>query len=121
MQREHHQALTMNYVLLVNETPVGEVQDELVQNKILDHKMREFIRHHPTRKGLNRALLEILPRRDREAFHDFCRALLSLKRDDLVKVLTNPDTEDMEMCFPEQSSFHLGGNLYLIAEQDESC
>jgi hypothetical protein len=23
--------------------------------------------------------------------------------------------------FPEQSSFHLGGNLYLIAEQDESC
>jgi hypothetical protein len=78
----------------------------------------EFIRHHPTRKGLNRALLEILPRRDREAFHAFCRALLSLKRDDLVKVLTNPDTEDMEMCFPEQSSFHLGGNLYLIAEQD---
>jgi hypothetical protein len=22
------------------------------------------------------------------------------------------------MCFPERSSFHLGGNLYLIAEQD---
>jgi hypothetical protein len=64
--------------------------------------------------------------------------LLSLKRDDLVKVLTNPDTEDvdmsfqeqsmnvltnpdtedMEMCFPEHLSFHLGGNLYLIAEQD---
>ena len=35
-----------------------------------------------------------------------------------MKVLTNPDTEDMEMCFPEHSSFHLGGNLYLIAEQD---
>jgi hypothetical protein len=35
-----------------------------------------------------------------------------------MKVLTNPDTEDMEMCFPEQSSFYLGGNLYLIAEQD---
>jgi hypothetical protein len=35
-----------------------------------------------------------------------------------VKVLTNPDTNDMEMCCPEQSSFHLGGNLYLIAEQD---
>ena len=70
--------------------------------------------------------------------HSFCCALLSLQRDDLVKVLTNPDTEDMEMCFPEQlvkmltnpdtedmemyfpeqSSFHLGGNLYLIAEQD---
>jgi hypothetical protein len=26
-------------------------------------------------------------------------------------MLTNPDTEDMAMCFPEQSSFHLGGNL----------
>jgi hypothetical protein len=36
----------------------------------------------------------------------------------LVKVLSKPDTEDMEMCFSEQSSFHLGGNLYLIAEQD---
>ena len=35
-----------------------------------------------------------------------------------MKVVTNPDTEDMEMCFPEHSSFHLGGNLYLIAEQD---
>ena len=35
-----------------------------------------------------------------------------------MKVLTNPDTEDMEMCFPEQSGFHLEGNLYLIAEQD---
>jgi len=138
MQREHHQALTKNYVLLVNETPVGEVLDELVQNKILDHEMREFICHHPTRKGRTRALIGILPRRSPEAFHAFCCALLSLKRDDLVKVLTNPDiehvemgfpeqsmkvltnpdTEDMEMCFPEQSSFHLGGNLYLIAEQD---
>ena len=35
-----------------------------------------------------------------------------------MKVLTNPDTEEMEMCFPEHSSFHLGGNLYLIAEQN---
>jgi hypothetical protein len=35
-----------------------------------------------------------------------------------LKVITNPDTEYMEMCFPERSSFHLGGNLYLIAEQD---
>ena len=61
MQHEHRQALTNNYVLLVNETPVGEVLDELVQSKILDHEMREFIRHHPTRKGRIRALLEILP------------------------------------------------------------
>ena len=43
MQREHHQALTKNYVLLVNERPVGKVLDELVQNKIKDDEMREFI------------------------------------------------------------------------------
>ena len=117
---------------------MGEVRDELVQNKILDHEMKEFIRHHTTRKVRTRDLLEILPMRGPEVFHVFCCTLLSLKRDDLVKVLTNPDTEDMdmcfpeqslkvltnpdtedmEMCFPEQSSFHLGGNLYLIAEQD---
>jgi hypothetical protein len=29
MQRKHRQALTKNYVLLVNETSVGEVLDEL--------------------------------------------------------------------------------------------
>jgi hypothetical protein len=99
----------------------------LVQNKILDHEMREFIRHHPARMGRTRVLLEILPRRGPEVFHAFCCTLLSFKRDDLVKVLTkpdtrhgmcfpeqsvkvltNPDTEDMEMRFPEQSSFHLG-------------
>ena len=97
---------------------MGGVLDELVQNIILDHKMREFIRQHPTRKRRTRALLEILLRRGPEAFHAFSCTLLSLKRDDLVKVLTNPDTEDMEMCFPEQLSFHLVGNLYLIAEQD---
>jgi hypothetical protein len=58
MQREHHQALTRNYVLLMNETPVGEDLEELVQNKIRSHEMREYIRHHPTRKGRTRALLE---------------------------------------------------------------
>jgi hypothetical protein len=52
MKREYRQALTNNYVLLVNETPVNEVLDELVQNKILDHEMREFIRHHPTRRDV---------------------------------------------------------------------
>jgi hypothetical protein len=124
--------------MLVNETPVGKVLDELVQNKILDDEMRGCICLHPTRMGRARALMGILPRRGPEAFHAFCCALLSLKRGDLVKVLTNPDTEDvdmgfpeqsmkvltnpdtedMEMCFPEHSSFHLGGDLYLIAEQD---
>ena len=61
--------------------------------------MKEFIRHHTTRKVRTRDLLEILPRRGPEVFHAFCCTLLSLKRDDLVKVLTNPDTEDMDM-FP---------------------
>jgi len=83
MQPEYRQALTKNYVLLVNETPVNEVLDELVLKKILNHEMKEFIRHHPTWKGRTRALLEILPRRGTEAFHAFCCALLFLKRDDL--------------------------------------
>ena len=61
MQREHHQALTKNYVLLV-----GKVLDELDQNKILDDEMREFVCHHPTRKGRTRALMGILPRRGPE-------------------------------------------------------
>ena len=72
MKREHHQALTKNCVLLVNETPVDKVLDELVQNKILDDEVREFICHHPTRKGRTRALMGILPRRGSEAFHAFC-------------------------------------------------
>ena len=55
-----------------------------------------FFCHHSTRKGRTRALMGILPRRGPEAFHAFCCALLSLKRDDLVQVLTNPDTEDWE-------------------------
>ena len=51
MQHEHRQALTNNYVLLVNETPVGEVLDELVQNKIIDDEMREFIPDCRTRRN----------------------------------------------------------------------
>jgi hypothetical protein len=69
---EHGHGLTKNYVLLVSETPVGEVLDELVQNKILDYEMKEFIRHHTTRKVRTRALLEILPRRGPEVVHAFC-------------------------------------------------
>jgi hypothetical protein len=43
---------------------------------------------------------------------------ISKEKIKILTKLTNTDTEDMEMCFPEHSSFHLGGNLYLIAEQD---
>jgi hypothetical protein len=64
----------------MNETPVGEVLDELVQNKIRDHEMRDYIRHHPTRKGRTRALLEILHRRGPEACFLLCFAVLEERR-----------------------------------------
>ena len=38
---------------------------------------------------------------------------------DLVSVLTDTDKEDMEVCFPDYSSFHLGGEVYLRAEREE--
>jgi hypothetical protein len=34
-------------------------------------------------------------------------------------VLTGPEKEDMAVCFPEHSSFHLGGEVYLKAEKEE--
>ena len=43
MQREHNVALTKNYVLLVNETPVDDILDELRQQQIVDEELREFI------------------------------------------------------------------------------
>ena len=118
MQQEHRLALTSNYVLLVNETPVDDILDELVQQNIIDLDYKEFIMHHPTRKGRTRALLELLPRRGPKAFHAFCYALMAKKKEDLVSVLCDPEKEDMEVCFPEQSRFHLGGTVYLIVEEE---
>jgi hypothetical protein len=34
-------------------------------------------------------------------------------------VLTGTEKEDMAVCFPEHSSFHLGGEVYLRAEKEE--
>jgi hypothetical protein len=34
-------------------------------------------------------------------------------------VLTGPEKEDMAVCFPEHSSFHLSGEVYLKAEKEE--
>jgi hypothetical protein len=34
-------------------------------------------------------------------------------------VLTGPEKEDMAVCFPEHSSCHLGGEVYLKAEKEE--
>jgi hypothetical protein len=36
-----------------------------------------------------------------------------------VSVLTGPEKEDMAVCFPEHSSFHLSGEVYLKAEKEE--
>jgi hypothetical protein len=46
---------------------------------------------------------------------------LARNKNDLVSVLTDPEKEDMEVCFPHYSSFHLGGDLevYLRAEREE--
>jgi hypothetical protein len=119
MQSEHKLALTKNYVLLVNESPVDDILDELRQQQIVNEEQREFIARQPTQKGRTRALLELLPRRGPKAFHAFCYALLARHKNELVSVLTGPEKEDMAVCFPEHSSFHLGGEVYLKAEKEE--
>ena len=119
MQREHRLALTKNYVLLVNETPVDDILDDLHQQQILNEEQREFIARQPTQQGRTRALLELLPRKGPKAFHAFCYALLARNKNQLVSVLTDPDKEDMEVCFPEHSRFHLGGEVYLRVEREE--
>jgi hypothetical protein len=48
MQREHRLALTKKYVLLVNETPVDDILDELRQQQIVNEEQREFIARHST-------------------------------------------------------------------------
>jgi len=70
MQSEHNVALTKNYVLLVNETPVDDILDELRQQQILNEEQREFIARQSTHKGRTTALLERLPGRgpDRRRF-----------------------------------------------------
>ena len=40
MQREHRLTLTKNYVLLVNETLVDEILDELRQQQIVNEEQR---------------------------------------------------------------------------------
>jgi hypothetical protein len=40
---EHRLALTKNYVLLVNKTPVDDILDELRQQQIVNEEQREFI------------------------------------------------------------------------------
>ena len=74
---------------------------------------------HSTQKGRASALLELLPRRGPKAFHAFCHALLARNKNELVSVIIDPEKEDMEVCFPDYSSFHLGGEVYLKAEREE--
>ena len=89
-----------NCVLLVNETPVDDILDELRQQQIVNEEQREFIARQPTQKGRTRALLELLPRRGPTAFHAFCYAMLARHKNELVSVLTDPEKEDMPVCFP---------------------
>jgi hypothetical protein len=119
MQREHRLALAKNYALLVSETPVDDILDELRQQQIVNEEQREFIARHSTHKGRSRALLELLPRRGHKVFHACCYALLACNKNELVSVLTNLEKEDMEVCFPDYSSFHLGREVYLRAEREE--
>ena len=116
MQARDKLALTKNYVLLVNETPVNLVLPDLLAEGILNPEMAEYINSKVTGKDKARALLEILPRRGPIAFQVFCRALLARHRYDLVSAMTDPDQEDMDICFPQVSNFCLGGDAWVIAE-----
>ena len=71
IQREHRLALIKKYVLLVNETPVDDILNELRQQQIVNEEQREFIARHSTHKGRTRVLLKLLPRRRPKAFHAF--------------------------------------------------
>ena len=114
MQSAHRLALTKNYVLLVNETPVDDILDELRQQQIVNEEQREFIARQSTHTGRTRALLELLPGKGPKAFHAFCYALLARNKNELVSVLTDPEKEEMAVCFPDYSSFHLGGEVLCI-------
>jgi hypothetical protein len=56
MQSEHRLALTKNYVLLVNETPVDDILDKLRQQQIVNEEQREFFARQSIHKGRTRAL-----------------------------------------------------------------
>ena len=43
---------------------------------------------------------------------------VAVEREDLVNVLSDPQREDMDVCFPEHSSFHLGEDVYLEVDKD---
>ena len=98
--------------------PVDDILDELRQHQIVDEEQREFIVRQPTQKRRTRALLELLPRKGPKSFHAFCYDLLTRNKNELVSVLTDPEKEDMEVCFPEYSSFHLGDRIYLSVDGD---
>ena len=64
------------------------------------------------------ALLDVLLRRGQEGVDVFCQALTYVRRDDLVSLLRSPTSEDMDVCFPSHSTFHLGGDVYLEVTRD---
>ena len=106
-------------MLLVSGTPVDDILAELRQQQIVNEEQREFITRHSTHKGRTRDLLELLPRKGPKVFHAFYYSLLARNKNDLVSVLTDPEKEDMEVRFPDYSSFHLRGEVCLRAEREE--
>ena len=51
MQRERRLALTKKNALLMDETPVDDILDELRQQQIVNEEQQEFIARHSTHKG----------------------------------------------------------------------
>jgi len=97
---------------------VDEVLKRLVQLQIVTWEQREFISRLDTRERRTEALLDLLLRRGPEALDAFCHALMSTHRADLVFVLRNQESEDIDICFPDHSTFHLGGDVYLDVTKD---
>ena len=98
---------------LAKEIPTEKAIPYLIESGILSEEMSEYIVNQPTRAARARTLLELLPRRGPKAFDVFYQTLMELKRDNLVSVLSHPEEEDMEICYPQYSRFNLGGGVHL--------
>ena len=53
-----------------------------------------------------------------ESVSRFLLCSVGRNKNELASVLTDPEKEDMEVCFPEHSSFHLGDRIYLNVDRD---
>jgi hypothetical protein len=53
-----------------------------------------------------------------ESVSRFLLCSVGRNKNELASVLTDPEKEDMEVCFQEHSSFHLGDRIYLNVDRD---